>query len=303
MVNKKSAPGSPPDLGSLLARIDGFRFTGRGPHDMRTRKLSLGESTVGRVVSTGHEIALDEPERATFIVPLQGVIRTRAQGRSLDAGVSQGLYLREGSRRTEVSPAQTGVYEAAIVLAPAPRRTGATAPGYASAADPATRAFSAHLRWFLAEVDRPDSVMRRTRALKATEALLVDFFDALDGFDCSPVARDTSAGAAQVARAEAFMRAHSDDPLTVAAVAEAAGVGVRALQLAFATRCGCSPRALLTVIRLERARERLQAPDETMSVSDVALLSGFAHLGRFASAYRARFGEAPSETLRRARRA
>jgi AraC-like DNA-binding protein len=36
-------------------------------------------------------------------------------------------------------------------------------------------------------------------------------------------------------------------------------------------------------------------------VSDAALDSGFVHLGRFAVAYRRRYGESPSETLRRTR--
>jgi AraC-like DNA-binding protein len=37
-----------------------------------------------------------------------------------------------------------------------------------------------------------------------------------------------------------------------------------------------------------------------MTVAAVAHRWGFAHLGRFASAYRCRFGEPPSDTLRRA---
>jgi AraC-like DNA-binding protein len=36
-------------------------------------------------------------------------------------------------------------------------------------------------------------------------------------------------------------------------------------------------------------------------VTAVALRWGFGHLGQFAADYRARFGELPSETLRRAR--
>ena len=51
-------------------------------------------------------------------------------------------------------------------------------------------------------------------------------------------------------------------------------------------------------LRLDRARQMLMdAPD--MGVTRVALDCGFGHLGKFAAAYRARFGEAPSETARR----
>jgi transcriptional regulator GlxA family with amidase domain len=75
------------------------------------------------------------------------------------------------------------------------------------------------------------------------------------------------------------------------------------LQLAFRAAGEPSPRAALWSIRLEAANLRLTAPDEAASVSAVALDCGFTHLGRFAIAYRARFGETPSATLRRALRA
>jgi transcriptional regulator GlxA family with amidase domain len=56
----------------------------------------------------------------------------------------------------------------------------------------------------------------------------------------------------------------------------------------------------LQSVRLDRAHESLRRADPTrLTVSAVAHRWGFAHLGRFASAYRLRFGEPPSETLRK----
>jgi transcriptional regulator GlxA family with amidase domain len=112
-----------------------------------------------------------------------------------------------------------------------------------------------------------------------------------------------AAGAAHVRRAEEIMRARLDEPLSVGDVAEAVGVCARALQAAFAAHRGTSPRVALTEMRLDAAQRWLvtASPDET--VTDVALGCGFAHLSRFAAAYRRRFGEPPSETLARARRA
>ena len=57
----------------------------------------------------------------------------------------------------------------------------------------------------------------------------------------------------------------------------------------------------LREIRLKRAREALLAADpcSATSVTEIALDSGFVHLGRFSSEYRNRFGESPSQTLRR----
>ncbi|MBN9274969.1 MAG: helix-turn-helix domain-containing protein, partial [Mesorhizobium sp.] len=43
----------------------------------------------------------------------------------------------------------------------------------------------------------------------------------------------------------------------------------------------------------------LREADEKTSVTDAAYAAGFGHLGRAASAYRRRYGETPSETLRR----
>jgi AraC-like DNA-binding protein len=40
-------------------------------------------------------------------------------------------------------------------------------------------------------------------------------------------------------------------------------------------------------------------PGDGTTVTEVALRFGFAHTGRFAAAYRRRYGQAPSATLRR----
>jgi transcriptional regulator GlxA family with amidase domain len=55
----------------------------------------------------------------------------------------------------------------------------------------------------------------------------------------------------------------------------------------------------LRQVRLDRTRDALLAADPTrVTVAAIANWWGFAHLGRFASVYRARFGERPSDTLR-----
>ncbi|WP_067473721.1 AraC family transcriptional regulator [Nocardia amamiensis] len=97
------------------------------------------------------------------------------------------------------------------------------------------------------------------------------------------------------------IQAHPDLPLTVERLAADSGVSVRALQRGFHDVVGCSPMAYLREVRLNRAREALAAADPTsgVSVTDVALNWGFMHLGRFSVEYRRRFGESPSQTLRR----
>jgi transcriptional regulator GlxA family with amidase domain len=64
---------------------------------------------------------------------------------------------------------------------------------------------------------------------------------------------------------------------------------------------GMTPTAFLRERRLELAREMLGDPGLATTVTSVALACGFGHLGEFSTLYRHRFGERPSDTLRRAR--
>ena len=89
-------------------------------------------------------------------------------------------------------------------------------------------------------------------------------------------------------------------PFTVADLAAIAGMSVRSLQEGFRRHVGYTPMAYLQQERLLRAHESLRRADPLrVTVAAVAHRWGFAHLGRFASAYRGRFGEAPSDTLRK----
>ncbi|MEJ2865236.1 AraC family transcriptional regulator [Actinomycetospora flava] len=90
-----------------------------------------------------------------------------------------------------------------------------------------------------------------------------------------------------------------DRTLTVADLAACAGVSERALHAAFRRELGTTPMAYLRTRRLEAAREDLLTAEPGDGVTEIALRHGFSHLGRFAAAYRVRFGEAPSTTLRR----
>lgn len=100
-----------------------------------------------------------------------------------------------------------------------------------------------------------------------------------------------------VDRALDFMHADPGAAVTLAEVARVAGVGIRALTRGFEKRLGTSPMRYLQQCRLERARTELQ--DGRGSVTDIAYRWGFGNLGDFAACYRERYGERPSETLRR----
>ncbi|MDH6283021.1 AraC-like DNA-binding protein [Prescottella agglutinans] len=82
-------------------------------------------------------------------------------------------------------------------------------------------------------------------------------------------------------------------------MAEAAGVSVRRLQEGFREYLGMCPRDYLLDVRLSRIHDDLVAGDPSVaSVTDVAVRWGITHTGRFAAAYRRKYGCAPSITLR-----
>lgn len=84
---------------------------------------------------------------------------------------------------------------------------------------------------------------------------------------------------------------------TAADLAREAGVGIRRLQQGFQRYLGTTPMQHLLGIRLARVHTDLLAGTDP-TVADVAFRWGFTHLGRFAAAYRERYGVAPSQTLR-----
>lgn len=97
-------------------------------------------------------------------------------------------------------------------------------------------------------------------------------------------------------------RLHEDpaSAWTTAEMAEVAGVSVRRLQEGFREYLGVCPRDYLLDLRLERIHEELAVGDAAeLSVTDVALKWGITHTGRFAAAYKRKYGVAPSVTLRK----
>jgi AraC-like DNA-binding protein len=94
-----------------------------------------------------------------------------------------------------------------------------------------------------------------------------------------------------------YVHDHCGEELTVERLAAVACVSTRALFLAFRSYVGMAPMSYVRDVRLDRARCELRAPGAE-SVTDIAERCGFSHMGRFALAYRRKFGEAPSVTRR-----
>ncbi|MCF6735612.1 helix-turn-helix transcriptional regulator [Blastococcus sp. KM273129] len=104
---------------------------------------------------------------------------------------------------------------------------------------------------------------------------------------------------AAVRRTVEYIDAHAGEPLTLADIVDASGIGPRALQAAFRRYRDTTPTAYLRRVRLDRVHRELQAADLTTdtTVAAVAARWGFAHHGRFAAAYRQAYGRTPQQTL------
>jgi transcriptional regulator GlxA family with amidase domain len=94
-----------------------------------------------------------------------------------------------------------------------------------------------------------------------------------------------------------YLAAAAGRPVFSEEIGAALGVSPRFINRCFDAVYGISVHRYLRLRQLSEARRRLMAGGEGLLVKQVALDLGFWHFGRFGAAYRALFGEPPSETL------
>ena len=97
-----------------------------------------------------------------------------------------------------------------------------------------------------------------------------------------------------------WAREHLDAPLTVEDLAEQAGMSSRHFTRAFIAETGSTPSKAIERLRIEVARQRVQASSE--AIERVAELTGFRDAERMRRAFIRAFGQ-PPQSLRRAARA
>ena len=153
------------------------------------------------------------------------------------------------------------------------------------------------------EIISPASLIRRGIGAGAVEELIIStllyiqpssYYDQLRE---GPRHRERSA----VHRAIDYIERHLAEPITLAQLASHAGVSVRSIQSGFREDLGTTPVAYIRDRRLDKVRSTLidAEPGAAVTIGSVATRWGFANPGSFAVRYRGRFGESPSETLRR----
>ncbi len=165
-----------------------------------------------------------------------------------------------------------------------------------SASTPEGSSVQRYLRFLWQELQPEGSLLRQARI--AREA--VDTLASMIVGACVRNCPSHDAAPAHIQRAEEFLVSQIAAPVSLAEVAQVAGVSTRALSRAFKDRHGMGVIGFLKQRRLEAIhRDLLTAERDSTSVTEVALRYGANHLGRFAAEYRRQFGEYPSDTLRR----
>ncbi|HVV10533.1 AraC family transcriptional regulator [Amycolatopsis sp.] len=162
--------------------------------------------------------------------------------------------------------------------------------------------------WLLAlhaivhQLDRPGSLIENAAMAEAFEQVLMSALLTAQPSNYSHILRGEARAAPSKAVGIAldWIESHPKAGHTTASLARAAGVTERALQLGFRKHLDMRPMEYLREIRLQRVHEQLKTETaDGRTVTEIALEWGFAHQGHFATRYQRRFGEKPSETLRR----
>lgn len=154
-----------------------------------------------------------------------------------------------------------------------------------------------------AEVLAPDSLIQRGIGAGALEELIISTLLYVQPHTYSNrlLDRPRRSGRAAVTRSIEYIETHLAETITLGDLAIAAKMSPRSIQAGFREDLDTTPVAFIRDRRLDAVRRTLMQamPGEGLSVTEAAQRWGFSHLGNFSVLYRRRFGETPSQTLRR----
>jgi AraC family ethanolamine operon transcriptional activator len=102
-----------------------------------------------------------------------------------------------------------------------------------------------------------------------------------------------------VQKAEEYMLAHLDQPITLKDLCEILRSSKTPLNYAFQEVFKMSPMTYIKVLRLHAVHRALKVAEPTTKISDMARRFGFWNFGRFSQYYQQLFGQLPSETIKR----
>jgi len=287
---------------------------GEEPLELRMDAMRLDTATAG-LLSFGSETRIRTVEATDFHVniPVRGGVVSRFGTEDVPALPGQGtvfmpdrpadiLWRADSAQLCLMIPEKSLTEELEHLIG----RSAAKPLIFETAMDvstPTLRGWRASLAVLESEFGERTCLTTHARVARQIERLIIDglllgqqhnYSEALDrGASRSPTG--------PVARALQLLEERPEEAWSTTALAARVHQSPRSLQEGFARDVGVPPMTYLQQVRLRRARDFLRdASSADTTVSAVAAKLGIFHQGRFASAYRNAFGEAPSQTLRRA---
>jgi AraC-like DNA-binding protein len=167
---------------------------------------------------------------------------------------------------------------------------------------PKGRGWSRMLRLANREARRVQGLLDHPLAAKSTEAALVDGLLLAQPHNYSDaLLNDTRVAPPRAVReAVELLETYPDRAWSAPVLANHVHVSVRALQEGFRRSLDNTPMRYLREVRLRKVREDLlAATSDVTTVGAIVYRWGILNQGRFAGSYRTKFGETPSDTLRR----
>lgn len=270
----------------------------------------MGDVTLVSSMSQGYSVDVHPDQRIRVFMPLAGNMSIRFGGRDHDElGKAEGFFLNHEFGTTTFHPgnalllltgAAEGVARYMRILECevdptllADRLAGEMAtPGLGR-----LRRAVLHCVW---EIDEgfPDIAAQALFRQQREQSLLLQLASIMSQLHRDERPRP-SVHARTLRRAMEYVRATAAEYFSYADLARYVGASLRSVQIAFRAELDTTIRDWVRAYRLDLAREALRRRQDGASVTMIALHNGFPHVGRFSAAYFARFGEYPSETMRR----
>ena len=99
--------------------------------------------------------------------------------------------------------------------------------------------------------------------------------------------------------AESYIAESDGDLVTIAELCSVANVSERTLEYAFREQYNLTPKSYTLIHRMNNVRKQLRKSNPGKgTISEIARLHGFWHMGQFGADYKKIFAELPSETLK-----
>lgn len=168
--------------------------------------------------------------------------------------------------------------------------------------NPRVASFLTFVDQFMKELNRPGGVLEAPAAIASFEQALLtsmlfglenSYSNRLESVESTPDQR-------VVHEIEEYVAHHFAGPIDMATLCKLVNMSGASIHRAFRKYRGTTPMQFLQQARMQGAHKRLLSGYPSDTVTKIAIECGFSHMGRFAASYFRRYGEKPSQTLRRA---